>query len=192
MNRDRISRVRFTGSFFSLMFAIAFMAAILTSLVSQDRAALAEEEIDKIKGHAPVTVDEARGRAKILHETLHGALQVMHRDFFDEDEGSKIPSRSLEDVFKEIKRSYGVELRWMAVDTVPMSVHNKPKSEFDHEAVDAMLKGKTEFESVKGDVYQRAAQIRLASQCLKCHSPNRTSNEDRSAALVISIPIKKQ
>ncbi|NQV25336.1 MAG: hypothetical protein HQ518_13320 [Rhodopirellula sp.] len=42
------------------------------------------------------SVTEARGRARLLHETIHGVLQVMHRDFFREDEGLKIPSQSLD------------------------------------------------------------------------------------------------
>jgi hypothetical protein len=37
----------------------------------------------------------------------------MHRDFFREDEKLTIPSRSLEDVFRELTRSHGVELRWL-------------------------------------------------------------------------------
>lgn len=43
---------------------------------------------------------DARGRARLFHEMVHGALQVMHRDFFREDEGLKIPSSPLDDVHR--------------------------------------------------------------------------------------------
>lgn len=143
----------------------------------------------KTNANAPTTVAEARGRAQLLHETIHGALQVMHRDFFREDEKLTIPSRSLEDVFRELARSYHVEVRWLAVNTEAMNVDHKARTEFEKNAVKALTSGKQEFESIDDEVYRHAGVIRLASQCLKCHVPNRTSTEDRAAGLVISIPL---
>ena len=58
-----------------------------------------EHQETQDNNNSPSTVDEARGRARLLHETIHGSLQIMHRDFFREDEGLPIPSHSLEDVF---------------------------------------------------------------------------------------------
>lgn len=142
-------------------------------------------------GHtAPTTVAEARGRARILHETIHGALQVMHRDFFREDEKLTIPSRSLEDVFRELARSFDVEVHWLAVNTEAMNVDHEPQSEFEKRAVKALASGKSEFESSDQDVYRHVGVIRLASQCLKCHVPRRTSTKDRAAGLVITMPLK--
>ncbi|MEX0818749.1 MAG: DUF3365 domain-containing protein, partial [Pirellulaceae bacterium] len=129
---------------------------------------------------APATVAEARGRARILHETIHGALQVMHRDFFREDEKLTIPSRSLEDVFRELARSFDVEVRWLAVNTEAMNVDHEPQSEFEKRAAQALASGKSEFESSDKDVYRHVGVIRLASQCLKCHVPRRTSTKDRA------------
>jgi hypothetical protein len=39
---------------------------------------------------------------------VRGALQIMHRDFFDEENAHAIPSASLEDVFHEMGKSYDV------------------------------------------------------------------------------------
>lgn len=139
--------------------------------------------------NTPSTVAEARGRAQLLHETVHGALQVMHRDLFREDESLTIPSRSLEDVFGELARSYDVEVRWLAVNTEAMNVDHNAQTEFERDAVKALASGKTEFESSEGAVYRHAGVIRLASQCLKCHVPNRTSTKDRAAGLVIVMPL---
>lgn len=139
----------------------------------------------------PTTVVEARGRSRILHETMHGVLQVMHRDFFREDEGLAIPSRSLEDVFKELARSYDVELRWLAVNADAMNVDNEAKTEFERNAVKELAAGKQEFEATTDNTYRYAGAIRLASQCLKCHVPRRTSTEDRTAALVITMPLRE-
>lgn len=142
-------------------------------------------------GPLPNTIDEARGRARLLHETLHGVLQVVHRDFFREDEKLPIPSQSLEDVFEEVARSQKVEMRWLAVNTEAMNVDHEPKSDFDKSAVKALRSGQTEFELIENGFYQHAGTVRLSAQCLKCHLPSRSSNKDRAAGLVISIPLKK-
>lgn len=144
----------------------------------------------RIQGHAPTTIVEARGRARLLHETLHGALQVMHRDFFREDEGLKIPSRSLEDVFRELARSHAIKLRWIAVDANAMDVDHEAKTKFEKDAVRSLKSGKEEFESVTDDEYRFAGRIRLSATCLACHASRRSSNDDRSAGLVIIMPTK--
>lgn len=158
------------------------------------RADAAEDgdAVAKPNANAPATVSEARGRARLLHETIHGALQVMHRDFFREDEKLTIPSRSLEDVFRELALSYGVEVRWLAVNTEAMNIDHKARTEFEKNAVRELASGKEEFEVSDGDVYRHAGVIRLSSQCLKCHVPNRTSTKDRAAGLVITMPLSKR
>lgn len=138
----------------------------------------------------PTTVVEARGRARILHETVHGVLQVVHRDFFRDDQRLSIPSRSLEDVFKELERRWQVKMHWLAVNADAMNVDNKPHDDFEKDAVTALASGKQEFEDFADNVYRFAGSIRLASQCLKCHVPRRTSTEDRAAGLVISMPLR--
>ena len=138
----------------------------------------------------PTTVVEARGRARVLHETIHGVLQVVHRDFFRDDQRLSIPSRSFEDVFKELARSWQVQIHWLAVNAEAMNVDNKPRDAFEKEAVKALASGKAEFEAVAGSDYRFAGPIRLASQCQKCHVPRRTSTEDRVAGLVITMPIR--
>jgi hypothetical protein len=139
----------------------------------------------------PKTVVEARTRARILHETIHGVLQVVHRDFFHADQRLSIPSRSLEDVFKELERSWRVKVHWLAVNADAMNVDNKPRDDFEKEAVRALSSGKQEFEAVEDDVYRFVGSIRLASQCLKCHAPRRTSNEDRAAGLAITMTLRR-
>ena len=137
----------------------------------------------------PTTVVEARGRARVLHETIHGVLQVVHRDFFRDDQRLSIPSRSFEDVFKELARSWQVQIHWLVVNAEAMNVDNKPRDDFEKDAVKALASGKQEFEAVDGNLYRYAGSIRLASQCQKCHVPRRTRTEDRSAGLVISMPL---
>ncbi len=135
---------------------------------------------------------EARGRARLLHETIHGALQVMHRDFYREDEGLKIPSRSLDDVFRELDRSHGVKVRWLAVNAQAMNVEHNPKDNFEKAAVKALASGKQEFDAIEGKSFRFAGLIHLPSQCLKCHLPRRTSTKERAAGVVITMPLKKK
>lgn len=138
----------------------------------------------------PDTVGEARGRARLLHEMIHGSLQVMHRDFFREDEGLQIPSRSLDDVFLVLADRFQVKVRWLAVNAEPMSVDHKPRDDFENDAVQALASGKSEYDALEGDSFRFAGLIRLPSQCLKCHVPRRTSNKERAAAVAITLPLK--
>lgn len=141
--------------------------------------------------HIPTTAHEARVRAQLLHEMIHGALQVMHRDFFDDEEGGTIPSQSLEDVFAEMARSWQVQIRWLAVNAKAMDIDHQPVDAFEEQAVKALAAGAKEFDASEADVYRYAGAIRLSSKCLKCHVPNRTSLEDRTAGLVITMPLDK-
>jgi hypothetical protein len=134
-------------------------------------------------------VEEAKLRSQLLHEVLHGALQVMHRDFFNEEEKSKIPSESLEDVFEEMEKTWGVKIEWMAVDTKAMNVDHRADDAFQRKAVEIISAGSQSHEMKEGDLYRYAGVIPLGNRCLKCHVPNRTSLEERKAAVLISMPL---
>ena len=150
-----------------------------------------DSQLDSERVAPAKSIEEARARARILHEAFHGALQVMHRDYFDEDNARVLPSGSLEDVFKELNRSYDIQVRWLAVNAKAMNIDHEPKDEFEKNAVKALASGKKEYELVKADQYLHVGSIRLASQCLKCHLPRRTSTEDRAAALSITMPLER-
>ena len=170
--------------------AVSLLAATISFLVVQ-----ADEPAQKSRSSVippPTTVVEARARARLLHETIHGSLQVMHRDFFDEDESLFIPSASLEDVFSELSKSYDVDARWLIVDTDVVNVDHQPKDEFEKKAAKELARGKPYFESTEKDRYRYAGPIRLASQCLKCHVKSRTKTDDRTAGLLISMPLGKR
>ena len=150
----------------------------------------ADDSNDTSPGVAPATsVEEARARARILHEAFHGALQVMHRDFFDEDDARVLPSGSLEDVFEALQHSYDIQVRWLAVNAKAMNIDHEANSDFEKQAVAALASGKKEYELVTTNEYLHAGTIRLASQCLKCHLPQRTSTADRAAGLSIRMPL---
>lgn len=134
------------------------------------------------------TVAEARLRSQLLHEVVHGALQVMHRDFFKEEERSKIPSESLEDVFEEMEKTWRVKIRWLAVDAKAMNVDHRPEDAFERKAVAAITAGEEFVEAEEGDLFRYAGVIPLGNRCLKCHVPDRTSLEERKAAVVITMP----
>ncbi len=125
-----------------------------------------------------------------MHETIHGALQILHRDFFDEDDAHAIPSASLEDVFHELATSCGVKVKWLNVQTDVLNADHQPVDDFERAAVQEIAKGTQRFERTEEGQFRFAGRIRLASQCLKCHLKNRTTTDDRSAGLLIAIPIR--
>lgn len=186
-----------TGSLVPLLILVTAVAVLRQALPESGWAVAARAEdpeqkhasSDDEEEYTPHSVAEARARARLLHETLHGALQVMHRDFFDDEEPRRIPSKSLEDVFSELARSHNVKLQWLAVNAEALSIDHKPNTEFEKQAAKALSSGEKEYESVTENSYRYVGSIKLASQCLKCHLPNRTSTRDRAAGLVITMPL---
>ncbi len=100
-----------------------------------------------------------------------------------------IPSASLEDVFHEMHKSYEVKMKWLTVNTDVVNVDHQAETQFEKNAVKALAAGKPFAEQITADRYQFAGPVRLGSQCLKCHVKRRTSNEDRTAGVIISMPL---
>lgn len=138
----------------------------------------------------PPTVEQARLRAELLHETMHATLQIVHQEYYREDEGLPIPAATLKRVFSEIESAGAVKLRWIAVNAPAMNIDHASDAPFEKRAVRELTSGKKYFESVDEGVYRRAAPITLHAECLKCHLPNRTSTRSRMAGLVISMPVR--
>ncbi len=137
----------------------------------------------------PRSVEEARGRARWIHELVHGTLQVMHRDFFDENAVEKsLPSQSLDDVFAEMVRTHLVEIRWLGGNANKGKDH-LPKDRFEEDAIAALFSGKEEYDAVEGGRFRFVGMIRIQNECLKCHVRDRKSLEDRFGALAISMPL---
>ena len=105
---------------------------------------------------APTNLSEARARARLLHETIRGTLQVVHRDFFDEDNASAIPSASLEDVFDELHQGFDVQIKWLVVDTDVVNVDHRAQDAFEKKAVKALAAGKPFTDAVEADRYRFA------------------------------------
>ncbi len=178
-----------TGPPASRLAFVCRVAVVVGALLIGSTPLAAEPPESDSDQPSPPSQQEAEGRARLMHEIIHGALQVMHRDFFDEDESHVIPSHSLEDVFAELARGHQVEVRWLVVNGGAMNVDNKPRDAFEKRAVEALIKGSPQYAETDDGKYRFVGSIRLASQCLKCHLPNRMSTEDRLAGVVISMPV---
>ena len=139
-----------------------------------------------------VTLEEARRQATLLHTAMHAALQVVHHRYYREDEGLPIPAATLKEVFSELEQEEHVALRWLAVEGQVMNTDHKAQTPFEVEAVAALKAGKGEFERAEDGMFRRAAAITLTNHCLKCHMPDRKSTANRTAGLVISIPLKQE
>ena len=175
---------------------LAFVGFFQVHMVGTASGEEAKEEgdSDRASESLPISEREALGRARWLHEAMHGALQVMHRDFFGDGEDGEgggsltLPSQSLEDVFKEMARSWEVEVQWLGVNATK-DIDHEPSDAFEKAAAEALKSGEEEFSAVEQDRFRFVGAIKLQNQCLKCHVPNRTSLEDRVAGLAISFPL---
>lgn len=157
-----------------------------------DNSTTATNDVTTVTFTHATSIAEARSRARLLHESIHGTLQVVHRDLFNDDDPQAIPSSSLKDVFDELTSEFQVELKWLVVDTDVVNVDHQPTNDFEHAAVSALKRGLEHFEQFDAHRYRFAGSIRLGSQCLKCHVKRRSSNADRTAGLLISMPLNAQ
>lgn len=139
---------------------------------------------------AASSVDEARLRARVMYDTIRGALQVMHRDFFLEDESHTLPSQSLQDVFDNLMDDHGIHVNWITVNADEMNTDHRPVGSSELEAVKRLHGGAITHEISESDAYHLIGAIRLSSQCLKCHVKHRKSLEPRMSGLHIRIPLE--
>jgi hypothetical protein len=173
------------SKFFSLV-SMILLAVVLAKVVPV-------WGIEEKEGVAMATVEQARDRAKVLHETLHSTLKVIHRRYFHEDR-AVIPARAMEDIFDEMKHEGHFEARWISVNLRAMGIDHEPATAFEKMAASELKGGKTEYETIEGDYYRRAATIPLKNGCIGCHEGGLRSSgsRDKFAALIISIKISEQ
>lgn len=179
------------SAYFKFGFA-TLLTLFLAASVLQDKPIPNSETQNQPEVVAARTIQEARSRAILLHETIAGSLQVVHRDLFNEEDSLAIPSASLQDVFDQLEKQHEVHLKWLTVETDTLNVDHDPSDPFEHQAVKALKSGKASWESVEDERYRFAGSILLSSQCLKCHVKLRKDNRDRTAGLVISMPLNQQ
>lgn len=139
---------------------------------------------------APISVDEARRQAEVLHTAMHAALQTVHHRYYREDAGLPIPAAVLDEIFAEVQSERGIQLRWLAVEGQAMNTDHKARTPFEQEAVKALKSGKLAHEEVDEGVYRRAGAVTLTNHCLKCHVPDRKSTQNRTAGLIVAIPMR--
>jgi hypothetical protein len=136
-----------------------------------------------------VTVAEARRQAEQLHAAMHATLQLVHQRYYREDAGLPIPAAVVEEIFTSIEPDQPARLRWLVVEGQAMNTDHIAATPFEQEAVTALKGGADAFERVEGGIYRRAGPITLTNHCLKCHVPDRKSTEDRTAGLIVAIPV---
>jgi hypothetical protein len=180
--------MRIASRSFELAHFLALVSA-LCPLVTRAAAPHAAPPARTAQEQPKPTIDEARRRAEILHEAMHATLQVVHLQYFREDEGLAIPAATLRSVFRELGRRQGVELRWLSVNAQAMNTDHQPQSDFEKAAAEKIAAGAASHEQTTGGTYRRVGAVALESECLKCHLPTRTDTRPRAAGLLISMPV---
>ena len=140
----------------------------------------------------PVLLETARLQAASLHDAIHSTLRVTHDRFYREDEGLPIPASVLKEVFADLRKKQNITLRWLVVDGQAMNTDHEAQNAFEEDAVKALKSGRLSHEQVEHGVYRRAAPITLSNHCLKCHVPDRRSTRDRTAGLIITMPVRSE
>ncbi|HND51604.1 MAG TPA: DUF3365 domain-containing protein [Pirellulaceae bacterium] len=184
------SRAALRSTFALALFALALLASLFLGGTAVRIAAVSADEPAPAPRADRPTLAEARRQAAILHTTLHSTLQVVHHRLYRPDEGLPLPAAVLKEVFADLETEQRVKLRWLAVDGQAMNEEHKPRTDFEREAVKQLKAGRPEHSQVQDGVYRRAAPITLINACLKCHVPDRKNTADRTAGLIIAIPIR--
>lgn len=173
--------------------ALAMLVPLAGRMVAGEQPSGAEEEqADTTLAGAAVprvSREQAQQQAKLLHAAMHSTLQVVHHQYYREDEGLALPAATLLSVFSELKEDQHVSLRWLAVEGQAMNTDHQPRNAFERDAVAALKAGKSEFARTEAGIFRRAGAITLGSHCLKCHVPDRKTTESRTAGLIIAIPV---
>jgi len=159
------------------------------TMISADEATVSPSVSESQEPKPVLTTDEARMQAKLLHSTIHSTLRVVHDRYYREDEALPIPAAALGEVFQDIESTEKIKLRWLAVEGQAMNTDHVAQDSFEAEAVNALKAGKPFHEEATERSYRRAAPITLSNHCLKCHMPDRKNTKDRTAGLIIAIPI---
>lgn len=167
---------------------LLLLTALVVGTSFADEAASPDASTGEVARTAE-SVGEARARARLLHETIHASLQIVHQEYYREGESLKIPAATMRQVFREVSERQKIQLRWLVVDAQAMNADHKPQNDFEKQAAEALAAGKLSHEKVEATAYRHVGRIALTSDCLKCHAPNRTSNKERVAGLVITIPL---
>ncbi|WP_010583751.1 c-type heme family protein [Schlesneria paludicola] len=167
---------------------VAFVAVSWALVEADDHVQTPKANTVATQAHASKA--EARRQAELLHTSFAGTLSAIHHEYYRSDQGMTIPAVTLKSVFRDLERNHKLEFRWLAINAQAMNVDHQPKSDFEKEAAKSIAAGADQFEGVEEGVYRRVGAIALQSECLKCHLPNRTSNKNRLAGLMISIPIQ--
>lgn len=180
------------GVTLAIAISLAWFAMAFSQEPPSDAGKAVESEQKTEAPSAPRTsLEEARRQATLLHSAMHATLQVVHHRYYREDQGLPIPAATLKEVFATIEEEQQIKLRWLVVEGQAMNTDHKPQNEFENQAVASLKAGKREWEATENGVYRRAGAITLTSHCLKCHVPDRKNTKNRTAGLVISIPVKE-
>lgn len=179
----------------NLLVAMIAASSFVVAMSNQPSATVtqtnqASQESGTASDSATAALEAPRRQAEVLHSAMHSALRVVHDRYYKEDEGLAIPAAALEEVFQDVQNEHRVQFRWLVVEGQAMNVDHSAKTDFEKDAVKALKQGQPFLETTEEGMYRRAGPITLTNHCLKCHVPDRKSTKNRTAGLIISVPLQ--
>ncbi|QDT32490.1 DUF3365 domain-containing protein [Thalassoglobus polymorphus] len=174
---------------FATMSLICVLGAAM--LIAEEKSSTDSEAVEEQKEIPRVSLDEAREQAELMHLLYNSTLETLHDRYFHGDR-AMVPARAMIDVFRDMERRTHTKARWISASLKPMSIDNKPETDFEKRAAMNISKGESKFETVEDGYYRRAGSISLNHGCVGCHAGlSNTSTARQFAGLVISVPVKK-
>jgi len=176
--------------FLSVSIGLGILLALLGNAAAKLRA---EDKPAATKPRDAIlrTPEQAVLEATFLQDAMHAMLQITHHRYYKEDEGLELPAATMAEVFKDLEEEHQLKLRWLVVEGQAMNSDHLAQDDFERAAVQSLLAGKKVHESLENGYYRRAGAITLSNVCLKCHVPDRRDTRNRTAGLVISIPVRQ-
>lgn len=179
----------------NLLVPMIAAGSFVVTMLNQQSASVTQtnppgQKSETASDSATAALEAPRRQAEVLHSAMHSALRVVHDRYYKEDEGLAIPAAALEEVFQDVQNEHRVQFRWLVVEGQAMNVDHSAKTDFEKDAVKALKEGQPFLETTEEGMYRRAGPITLANHCLKCHVPDRKSTKNRTAGLIISVPLQ--
>ncbi|WP_417848484.1 c-type heme family protein [Thalassoglobus sp.] len=174
---------------FATMSLICVLGAAM--LIAEEKSSTKSEAVEEQKEIPRVSLEEAREQAELMHFIYNSTLETLHDRYFHGDR-AMVPARAMIDVFRDMERRTHTKARWISASLKPMSIDNKPETDFEKRAAMEISKGESKFETVEDGYYRRAGSISLNHGCIGCHAGlSNTSTSRQFAGLVISVPVNK-
>ncbi len=148
---------------------------------------------DLYKSVKNLELEHARKTVRMLDDVYKTYIVLITEEYVDDP--SVLPAATLSKrVFKSMNKKGWHETRLLDATGTPFNPENNPRDEFERDAINAMISGKTYFEKIEkieGKDHLRAVTSvhAVMKGCISCHPSSRVG--DLLGGIAYNIPLEE-